>query len=356
MRGYIRKIEKVMIQFDDESVGEQQRQSLGSKTNETPIGKVDFDYSLGKASKHHTAKVRILQFPLKLAWGVTAHKFQGGQIKKPDKAVAHLDTMFDGGQTYVTLRRVEMLRQLILLKQIKARMIKVNELPAKEAPRIKKEAINYRNDTWHKKPEDNINIATLNIISLPKHHKDIASDPTLKACDIICLNETFLHSSDIALVSLPGYALHASGGGRGKGVAIFTRETFCPNNKITISEPEYQMMKLEFQKVDIIAVYLSPNKNIPRVTEDLFSLIHPDKRTLICGDFNLDPSNNLLSYALMTSGFNQIVTEPTHIDGGILDHVYTRHFEQVPKPFIHPLYFSDHDAICVPIKYHCNDE
>ena len=80
-------------------------------------------------------------------------------------------------------------------------------------------------------------------------------------------------------------------------------------------------------------------------------MFNPRKKTLICGDFNLNPSENELSKKLVATGFHQIVSEATHVKGGILDHVYSKPFQQVTKLFIHPLYFSDHDAICVTLKY-----
>ena len=75
------------------------------------------------------------------------------------------------------------------------------------------------------------------------------------------------------------------------------------------------------------------------------------KRTVIVfGDMNVDlkkhPMNNLTK-SLTDIGFQQIVLSPTHIMGGILDHVYAycKTSAKCTLCKIHPLYYSDHDAV-----------
>ena len=71
---------------------------------------------------------------------------------------------------------------------------------------------------------------------------------------------------------------------------------------------------------------------------------------MICGDFNMDPSSNMVSNVLRELGFSQIVRGHTHIKGRTLDHFYIRPFKSITHHFMHPLYFSDHNAVCVSLK------
>ena len=86
------------------------------------------------------------------------------------------------------------------------------------------------------------------------------------------------------------------------------------------------------------------------VIEVMSELIKPNRRTIICGDVNCDPVNSPLAKYMVERGCGQIVTEPTHDKGNTLDHFYVRPVEMVTNYFVHPLYFSDHDAICASVK------
>ena len=71
---------------------------------------------------------------------------------------------------------------------------------------------------------------------------------------------------------------------------------------------------------------------------------------VICGDMNLDLikyPNNKLTNSLQNLGFSQLVNETTHIQGGIIDHVYFYSPQHAKCTLykIHPLYYSDHDAV-----------
>ena len=86
-------------------------------------------------------------------------------------------------------------------------------------------------------------------------------------------------------------------------------------------------------------------------------MIDPSKSTVICGDFNIcykqDRDNKLIK-ALQNLGFRQTVTEATHIDGGLIDHVYIREagtIQEILTNMYSPYYTAlDHDAICITLK------
>jgi hypothetical protein len=43
-----------------------------------------------------------------------------------------------------------------------------------------------------------------------------------------------------------------------------------------------------------------------------------------------------------------VISDSTHIEGSLLDHIYTNIEPQ--SQFIHPVYFSDHDATCLILR------
>ena len=73
--------------------------------------------------------------------------------------------------------------------------------------------------------------------------------------------------------------------------------------------------------------------------------------TVILGDFNIcylkKPSNNI-SRTLENLQFRQLVNEPTHEDGGCIDHLYFYAPATIATDYlleIVPAYYSDHDCL-----------
>ena len=108
--------------------------------------------------------------------------------------------------------------------------------------------------------------------------------------------------------------------------------------------------------LDSIHVYRSADGSLREVRDELEELINPAKSVLISGDFNIcldrEP-NNLVTGHLRERGFEQLVKEATHDDGGRIDHIYikqTPELEADPELVHHYPYYSDHDALCVTFK------
>ena len=77
------------------------------------------------------------------------------------------------------------------------------------------------------------------------------------------------------------------------------------------------------------------------------------KNVIVIGDINQSYTNNNLGsfrHSLENKGFEQIVTEGTHLEGNIIDHCYIKLDNMIIKDkFLHPVYFSGHDAICIAL-------
>ena len=83
-------------------------------------------------------------------------------------------------------------------------------------------------------------------------------------------------------------------------------------------------------------------------------MVNVQKTTLIFGDFNLRSDElSVLSREMTDFGFGQLVKEPTHNQGGIIDHCYTS--KNVLPNNVNlsqkAVYYSDHDLLEVQYKF-----
>ena len=84
-------------------------------------------------------------------------------------------------------------------------------------------------------------------------------------------------------------------------------------------------------------------------------MINHGKTTLVGGDFNicaLRNPDNYITKSLKAIGFKQLVRRPTHVEGGLIDHIYL--IEGKGETISHslelyPKYYSDHDGLCITL-------
>ena len=88
----------------------------------------------------------------------------------------------------------------------------------------------------------------------------------------------------------------------------------------------------------------------------IHNVLDDGKPTLVTGDFNVcfrQNPNNVISRSLIGQGFSQLVTKPTHVLGGLIDHAYWKDNSeswQLPKIETYSPYYSDHDAVLVTLS------
>ena len=351
------KIETLIISFDQVSTGKQLRsenpritQKYGERA--TPIKRISFEYSVGDLSKQHSAKVKLIQFPVKLAWAITAHKVQGQTIKDPRPVGMDLQSTFASAQSYVMLGRTENINQIHLAKFDNSKL-KVDGKSLKENESLEKRAAEaLKADSWISL-EDTFRLSSLNIRSLHSHFADLEVDFSLLRSDVIALTETWCLTEP---PELEGYnSIHVLAG-RGQGISLFIRKEHKVSGKPKIFNAQnIQIIRVNFKNLTLVVVYRSPSFNSQDLLiNELLNILPKKGPTIVVGDFNIHPKEQNSYFvqllAKMTSkGFNQHIDKPTHRDGNILDHMYVREIEMSGWHFYHP-YYSDHDAICSMVK------
>ena len=160
------------------------------------------------------------------------------------------------------------------------------------------------------------------------------------------MQETWCQSDESDQLNIPGYQGHFVNQGRGKGVATYYRSNFQVSG--TINRELYQMSRVSSTNLDVINIYLSRGANKAQFLQDLGSLARGPKPSIIVGDFNIDllkQPEDCITKKITSCGYKQLISSPTHVMGGLLDHIYvkkpTKNFEVV----INFPYYSDHASL-----------
>jgi exonuclease III len=139
--------------------------------------------------------------------------------------------------------------------------------------------------------------------------------------DVICLQETWLQDGEGEKgdYQLEGYQAFFASVGAGKGVAVYVKEGLRLGGAAKFTDANIQLTKLVMNEMEIINIYRSQDEPLPSAARHLRDLLDPETDTLIIGDVNVcatmaNPLRNFLEGA----GFKQLVTLPTHIQGGSL--------------------------------------
>ena len=85
-----------------------------------------------------------------------------------------------------------------------------------------------------------------------------------------------------------------------------------------------------------------------------------DKPIMILGDFNfchLDSTLNCTRKFLEDRNFQQLIKEPTHIDGHLLDQAHVRDpsNELICTGALQAKYYTDHKGLAIVIKKNCSN-
>ena len=116
-----------------------------------------------------------------------------------------------------------------------------------------------------------------------------------------------------------------------------------------------QLSKFTSGDLDIISIYHSHHGNFGVLNQKIEGLLDKDKPQLLAGDFNfchLSSSSNPTRRYLRKHNFEQLIQEPTHIEGNILDQAHLRdiggHLNCTVQ--LHSKYFTDHKGLAIIFK------
>ena len=241
-------------------------------------------------------------------------------MAKPNSLVVDVTSSHQPGMVYVMLSRVCSMEQLHIVDKLDPGKISVNDSVRAEAARMTRVSLNANPCEWMDPAKVGLRVCSLNCRSLRKHIGDVRTDPVLLQADVICLQETWLEDGEGEQgdYQLEGYRAFFASVGPGKGVAFYVKEGLRrPGGAHKFIEEKIQLTKIGMKEVDILNVYRSQEEALPRAAHHLRDLIDPQTDTLVIGDINVCATKaNPLRNFLEEEGFRQLVTLPTHIQGG----------------------------------------
>ena len=355
-------VTEILVEFNDPKVGEKIRREEGIEDTFdgrklTPIRKIMVPVQKGK---HRSNVSSVTQFPLALAWAVTAHKFQGQTIKYPTYLITDFNTIFQGGQAYVILSRVERFEQICFIdcpETIKGKkVIRVNKKAFLVAKSLQAQALNLKTfRPWYVTSDNILKLVFANIRSLNKHFVDIKLDDYILQSDVLALTETHISSSanladlmEKFCLSMFPYCTFVNAG-KGKGIVVYSKYPLIIVQQY--NESSLQCLVFEVKHKRMIVLYRSINYSLSSLKLKLMSNILEKNNTIVFGDFNFNyngkETNGFTKY-MNNIGMSQAVEFPTIDSGNILDHLYISAENEYTIEG-HTMYDRDHDAICCMI-------
>ena len=219
------------------------------------IERTAIQYTVRKKSGDVGYTATVVQFPVRLAFAITAHKVQGQSILHPTTVAMDLESVFAAAQAYVMLSRVQSIDQLYIVRSLAEDKIRTSSLALKELQRLEEISYNRNKSPWIENGNGFLKIATLNIAGLLPHHRDLVKDTKIQHGHIIQLLETSLPADcDTSDITIEGYRGEFLNIGNGKGMAMFLKDV--PDCCLIFREEQtLQISKLELEDIDIISVY-----------------------------------------------------------------------------------------------------
>ena len=357
-------ISKLIVKFDQTTIGKEKRRLNPEISRKYPDGtmieKVNFPFSISKSKTSVVNTANVIQFPIRLAFACTAHKVQGATIPKPKKLIINVTDTFTAAMIYVMLSRVCSLDQILILNEFDKCKMYPNKKALEELKRIEEISMNRNPTKWEQVIEGELRVGSLNCRSLRKHHGDIVTDKDLLLCDIICLEETWLETYDQAEdLEIQGYNIHINSRGKGKGLAIYYKHDYF-KHEFDIKEDYMQLSKFSSRTIDIIVLYKSQQETQGNLNQAIEIMTQRSEAALVLGDFNFCYNNdsfNAVTKYMKERKFKQLIAEPTHIEGNLLDQAYLRDVKKELKVTaeVHGKYYTDHKSLNIIVKRYNNN-
>lgn len=355
------KVQVIYIEMDDNKAGISKINKgdfIAKNNNWVPITREETFIYIKSHKSSFSPSIRRTQFPCMLAWACTVHKVQGLSLEEGVVSFnLEKQRSFNQGQMYVALSRITKFDKLFLTGHFNSRAVKANEYAHKEYCRLRKDSM-FEPGSTAVSEEGSLTILLLNVRSLKKHAIDIMHDSRIKYFDVLCLTETQLSvDEDIAHISnsLDCFQTHFNCSNH-----IFSSLAICIGNSVNafnhikltgFSIIDVYKASFSNEIITLLILYRRPSCSTNSFLNTLTELVFSDRKIdIVLGDYNIDAFGPLASSVTnILSNFVQIVSEPTHLNGTLIDHIYVR--KSVLETFsidycsVITVSFSDHDAI-----------
>ena len=369
--------ETIWIKPDDETVGIMKQKDLSKKLRKKypgaiPIVRIESNISV--ANDNSTYKRR--QFPLKLCYAATIHKYQGRSLDQ--LVIGGFDSTWMQGMFYTALTRCRT-AQGLYLNGFKPDALRSNEDGAREIERLRKNSLidqrHRRLDFFKNYPPENWNYICLqNVRSLNMHKNDVLEDPIIQAAAMVCLTETSL--TDKNWSGWKEFKIFSyyhkrrqdnefdkeNGTRKSGGVAVLVNKKYDSirdeNKEDKTLEMVSAVTKAWNSQIVISGIYKDhkmPRKTFLSKMKNVFEN-HKSFFSIILGDFNLHDENGRdmkhLNSLATDNGFIPMVKEGTTVNGHLLDQAYITDTgnRNYLDTVVLPSYFSDHSLVVVCIK------
>ena len=355
------KVISIQVRFDNEQIGRSAK-AENAYRNRYPacvdVRRQSINYNFGKGK---TVVMTRCQFPLVLAFGCTIHKIQGATL---DNIVVSMTSRFGAGQAYVAMSRVKTLAGLQFLN-FNATKIHASREVVAEMERLRSVPVHGLSvDIQPITAPPGLQIAHLNVRSLRAHRDDVLANATIRACDIVALNETGLHDGqNFQLRNFPwrqsvtytANKLQEEGSPRGGGVMIAVRNRESRLLHVCrVPGIEAVLIAIETATTEfcLCSIYRHPQSSrvqFRQTIADIVKHIPPNTPAVIVGDLNDDQSpptaESWTAEALRLHGFvDQNLPFPTTDYGSTIDRLSCRDVV-VSNTTVADCLFSDHDLL-----------
>ena len=245
---------------------------------------------------------------------------------------------------YVMLSRCASVENIYLDDKFDIDQIRCNAQALKEAAILDEKSLNEA------KKNDIYDIFYINVRSFSKHERDLWHDIGAKNSRYVCLSETWIEPSRETPIATEDKFMYHSSFGRGKGCAIVSPEQH--SQVFSVCTKDFQVMSVPLANLQLTVVYLSKEAEKEDVRRALIQTLDENVSQIILGDFNFTPADsNCIKDYLCHQGLYQMISQPTHHEGRILDQLYvSKEFKDKIDFTVQFKYFSDHAAFQIKIK------
>lgn len=215
-----------------------------------------------------------------------------------------------------------------------------------------------------------LTITMINVSTLRPNNRHIASCPNVKASDVVVLQETRTIGGEAHSLCFPGYevierilAQNLTSTGRDtvpfNGSIMLCKEALRPLlSYLTLHAMPpngIEIIQAKLPSCHVISIYKRPSVHIGVLINYLREMMGTESLTdsppmVLIGDFNIDlmatcrhsAVSSFVSF-MEAQGLNQLIDNPTTINGSLIDHIWTNIDHSEARQFVAP--HSDHSYI-----------